>query len=87
MRSFKSITLCLALLLFILSPNAVNARNEMVSVELKGGKAKVALLKGSASVVKKGMAEPQPLDQDDMLAGGDRITTGSVALVRNKGAF
>lgn len=84
MRSFKSITLCLALLLFVLLPNAVNARNETVSVELKGGKAKVALLKGSASVVKKGMAEAQPLAQEDMLAGGDRITTGKKSRIELK---
>ena len=84
MRPFKSITLCLALFLFVLSPNPANARNDTVSVELKGGKAKVTLLKGSASVVKKGMAAAQPLAQDDMLAGGDSITTGKKSKIELK---
>jgi hypothetical protein len=57
-------------------PNPANARNETVSVDLKGGKAKVTLLKGSASVIKRGMVKAQPLATDDLLSGGDRITTG-----------
>lgn len=84
MRPFSSVTVCLALLLFIIAPNAANARNETVSIKLKGKEAKVALLKGSASVVKKGMAEAQPLAQDDMLSGGDRITTGKKSRIELK---
>lgn len=77
MRPFNRTIVCLTLLLLcVLVPNPASARNETVSIELKGGNAKVTLLKGSASVVKKGLAAVQPLVKDDMLSDGDRITTG-----------
>ncbi|UCD33214.1 MAG: FecR domain-containing protein, partial [Desulfobacterales bacterium] len=84
MRPFKSITVCLTLLLFVLSPDPVNAQSNPISVELKGGKAKVTLLEGSAFVVKKGMEEAQPLAQGDLLSGGDRITTGKKSRIELK---
>ncbi len=77
MRSLNPITVCLTLLLFcVLAPYPASARTETVSIELKGGKAKVTLLQGSAAVVRKGRLEAQPLAKDDMLSTGDRITTG-----------
>jgi hypothetical protein len=77
MRSPYCMTLYFALALFLaLSPNSANARSEAVSIDLKGGKARVTFLDGTASVVKKGVVKAQPLAKDDMLSGGDRVTTG-----------
>ena len=84
MRPLKNLAVFLTLLLFILVPCSAIAKDNTLSIELKGGKAKVTLLKGSASVVKKGTIEAQPLAQGDMLSGGDRITTGKMSRIELK---
>ncbi len=76
MTHLKNKAVYLLFLSFVLFPCWAGAKNKAVSIELEGGKAQVSLLKGSASIVKKGMTKAQPLVQGDLLSGGDRITTG-----------
>jgi len=76
MELFKDKVACLIILLVILLPCFADADNKPVSIDLKDGKAKVALLKGNASVIKAGKTPAQTLTQDDLLSGGDLVTTG-----------
>ncbi len=66
----------LIFILLIISPFSASAKSKPVTVELKGGEAQVSLIKGSASVVKKGKTKAQPLAKGDLLSGGDRVSTG-----------
>ena len=84
MMLFKKIVVCLTFLMLVLLSCYTDAQNETVPIEFKGGNAKVALLKGSASLIKKDMVEARPLTQDDLLAGGDRISTGKNSRIELK---
>jgi ferric-dicitrate binding protein FerR (iron transport regulator) len=76
MEFFKDKAVCFIILWFLLFPCFAKADNKPVSIDLKGGEAKVALLKGSASVIKAGKKEAQTLAQGNILSNGDQVTTG-----------
>ena len=64
-----------AILFLVLVAYPLPAQKDIVKIKITGGKAVVSLLKGSASLLKKGMTKPQALSKGDFLTQGDRITT------------
>ncbi len=60
------------------------ARTKAVKIKIGAGKAVVTLLKGDASLFKKGVKKPQALSKGSLLAQGDRVTTGIKSRVEIK---
>ena len=76
MKLFKDNAVGFMILTFLLLPGFAKAENQPIPIDLKGGVAKVALLKGNASLVKADEKVAQPLTQGATLSNGDLVTTG-----------
>lgn len=60
------------------------ARTKAVKIKIGAGKAVVTLLKGDATLFKKGVKKPQALSKGSLLTQGDRVTTGIKSRVEIK---
>ena len=76
MKLFKDNAVGFMILTFLLLGGFAKAENLPIPIDLKGGVAKVALLKGNASLSKADKKVAQPLTQGATLSNGDLVTTG-----------
>ena len=72
------------LLFLLLGSYPLPARTEAVKIKIGAGKAVVTLLEGDASLFKKGVTKPKALSKGNLLAQGDRVTTGTKSRVEIK---
>ena len=76
MRLIINRAMALFFLFVLLFPFSAQAVNKTLEIEIKGDMAEVTLIKGKVDLVKKGAVKAQPLSLGDLVADGDRISTG-----------